>query len=63
MLMWSLCILQTLFLDSRCLPLYESCSTKVEIRNSLSRGFPGGPVVKILHFHCKEHRFDSWSGN
>ena len=25
--------------------------------------FPGGPVVKILYFHCREHRFDPWSGN
>ena len=27
------------------------------------RVFPGGPVVKILHFHCREHGFDLWSGN
>ena len=25
--------------------------------------FPGGPVVKTMHFHCKGHRFDLWSGN
>ena len=27
------------------------------------RVFPGGPVVKILHFHCMECGFDLWSGN
>ena len=31
---------------------------------SLNSGdFPGGQVVKILHFHCRGPRFDSWSGN
>ena len=25
--------------------------------------FPGGPVVKALHFQCRGHRFDPWSGN
>ena len=24
--------------------------------------FPGSPVVKTLHFHCWEPRFDPWSG-
>ena len=28
-----------------------------------NREFPGGPVVKTLHFHCKGHRFDPWLGN
>ena len=27
------------------------------------RDFPGGPVVRILGFHCREHEFDPWSGN
>ena len=27
------------------------------------RDFPGGPVVWILHFCCKGHRFNPWSGN
>ena len=27
------------------------------------RVFPGGLVVKILHFHCRDHGFDLWSGN
>ena len=25
--------------------------------------FPGGPVVKALHFQCRVHGFDSWLGN
>ena len=28
-----------------------------------SGDFLGGPVVKILHFHCRDCRFDSWLGN
>ena len=24
--------------------------------------FPGDPVVRTLHFSCREHRFDPWSG-
>ena len=24
--------------------------------------FPGGPVVKTLHFHFRRHGFDPWSG-
>ena len=27
-----------------------------------SGGFPGGPVVKTLHFQCTGHRFDPWLG-
>ena len=27
------------------------------------RDFPGGAVVKNLHFHCKGHRLDPWSGS
>ena len=38
----------TLFLGSRCLPYYESYSTKVEIRNSLSRDYLGSPMVKTV---------------
>jgi len=25
--------------------------------------FSGGPMVKTLHFHCREHRFDPQLGN
>ena len=27
------------------------------------RDFPGGPVVRTPHFHCRGHRFDPWSGD
>ena len=27
------------------------------------REFPGGPVVRTPHFHCRGHRFNPWSGN
>ena len=27
------------------------------------REFPGGPVVRILGFHCWELGFDPWLGN
>ena len=33
------------------------------IQKRENRDFPGDPVVKILHFHCRGHRFDPWSGN
>ena len=25
--------------------------------------FPGGPVGKTLHFNCRGHKFNPWSGN
>ena len=28
-----------------------------------TRDFPAGSVVKESALQCKEHRFDSWSGN
>ena len=30
---------------------------KVELQD-----FPGGPVVKTLHFHSRGHGFDPWLG-
>ena len=24
--------------------------------------FPGGPMVRTLHFHCRGHGLDPWSG-
>ena len=29
----------------------------------LKRDFPGGPVLKILHFQCGGPGFNPWSGN
>ena len=31
--------------------------------NTNSRDFPGGPVVKTLHFHCRGSGLDLCSGN
>ena len=28
-----------------------------------SRDFPGGPVIRTLHCHCRGHGFNPWSGN
>ena len=36
---------------------------KHELIIHLSGDFPGGPVVKILCFQCKECRFYPWLGN
>ena len=32
-------------------------------KNCNTRAFPGGPLFKTLHFQCKRHAFDPWSGN
>ena len=31
--------------------------------NPDSWDFPDSAVVETLGFHCREHRFDPWSGN
>ena len=33
------------------------------IKNPLTRDFPGGLVVKTLHFQCRGCRVDPWSRN
>ena len=38
-------------------------SRVTSIKSYNHRDFPGCPVVRALHFHCRGHRFDSWSGN
>ena len=35
----------------------------LSVESQSSGYFPGGPVVKTLHFHCKGHGFDPWLGN
>ena len=35
----------------------------VLLKKSHTKGFPGGPVVWTLHFYCKGHEFNPWSGN
>ena len=34
----------------------------VILKNVKSWDFPDNPVVKILCFHCRGHRFNLWSG-
>ena len=34
-----------------------------EFKNSAYGEFPGGPVVRTQHFHCRGPGFDPWSGN
>ena len=38
-------------------------STYRSIKNPLTRDFPGGLVVKTLHFQCRGCRVDPWSRN
>ena len=33
------------------------------IQKHMKRDFPGGPVIKTLHFQCRGGRFNPWSGN
>ena len=40
-----------------------SCKHIITTRFKRFRNFPGGLVVMTLHFHCRGHRFDPWSGN
>ena len=35
----------------------------VLLKKSHTKGFPAGPVVWTLHFYCKGHEFNPWSGN
>ena len=34
-----------------------------EIKKVRKRDFPGGPLVKTLHFHCGRQGFEPWLGN
>ena len=36
---------------------------RLRIKVGTYQDFPGGPVVKTPHFHCRGCRFDPWSGN
>ena len=53
----------------RYLPLIRSLvsggdkSMHRELKYEVLQDFPGRPVVKNLHFHCRGHRFYHWSGN
>ena len=45
--------------------LWESIINKSQKSNFKTNtgDFPGSPVVKTLHFHCRGHGFDPWWGN
>ena len=44
-------------------PAHPGWRRKVLERKEEPMGFPGGPVVKTLRFHCRGCGFDLWSGN
>ena len=39
------------------------CASKDTVKKVKRRDFPGGPVVKTPHFHCRGRVFEPWSGN
>ena len=41
------------------IPNFNSLDTQLKTD---SRESPGSPTVWTLHFHCRGHRFDPWSG-
>ena len=52
--------------DYHSVSLRSACDEWPNIRDKCfrsMRNFPGGPVVKTLHLHCREHGFDPSSGN
>ena len=36
---------------------------KCQIKFSENLDFPGGPVVRTVHFHFRRHGFDPWLGS
>ena len=38
-------------------------ATGIILSKQALQDFPGSPVVKTRHFHCRGHRFNPWSGN
>ena len=40
-------------------PLFQPIEGILHLRTVLFQDFPGGPVVKMPHFHCK---FNPWWG-
>ena len=41
----------------------EAVASEGKSKIGNGRDFPGGPVVKSPHFHCRGCQFDPWSGN
>ena len=47
---------------------YSSLYIRKKNKNTNSKryvhgDFPGGPVVRTAHFHCRGYGFDPWLGN
>ena len=49
--------------DESVTPGLESELRGAGIKKAIKRDFPGGPLVKTLHFHCGRQGFDPWLGN
>ena len=43
-------------------PIRHLCSENQVSQGALIRDFPGGPVVRTLHFPCRGHWFNPWFG-
>jgi len=43
--------------------LYNLCVPPLTHQKTGIQDFPGSPVVKTQHFHCKGYRLDPWLGN
>ena len=43
--------------------IYGSLYNSILKKNQTTCEFPGGPVVRTLHSHCRGPGFDPWSGN
>ena len=42
--------------------ILQNSNLFVIFQNTL-RDFPGSPVLRTSHFHCRRHGFDPWLGN
>ena len=49
-----------IFLTTNAVPVHYQ--KKFSRYKGAKRDFPGGPVIKTLHFQCRGHGFDPWSG-
>ena len=44
-------------------PVKTDCYPNARVLKYDSEDFPSSPVVKVLPFHFRVHRFNPWSGN
>ena len=50
--------------------MFSGCALRISLtehflnillyKNDSSQEFPGGPVVRTAHFHCRGHEFNPW---